>query len=328
MGWSLYNRAETEISLGDYVTALTHLREANTHFRQVGTSLGIVWTNVNLSQLTFLAGNFDEARLLVEEAQEIARDANRSNTIRKNTLILLGYLSLIEQDFQKAQFFFEEILSTYSVSPEASLGLTFIACELEDYATAGRNFVNALQPPSLYRMPAMVTLCLSAAALILSEGGEEERAVELLALASEHPQGHKDLLDKWPLLTRLHAELRTNLVRTSLVSAGLAPNVYNVAWARGQELDLTKTLMALAEHFRIEVALKQPPSGKLSLVEPLSEREMEVLQLLKTELTGPEIADEMMVSLNTFRFHTKNIYAKLQVNNRRSAVHRALELGL
>ena len=40
---------------------------------------------------------------------------------------------------------------------------------------------------------------------------------------------------------------------------------------------------------------------------------MEVLQLLKTELSGPEIADRLTVSLNTVRYHTKNIYQKLQV---------------
>ncbi len=43
--------------------------------------------------------------------------------------------------------------------------------------------------------------------------------------------------------------------------------------------------------------------------EPLSERELEVLRLLGTDLNGPEIARELMVSLNTLRTHTKNIYA-------------------
>ena len=62
--------------------------------------------------------------------------------------------------------------------------------------------------------------------------------------------------------------------------------------------------------------------------EPLSEREREVLRLLKTELSGPEIARELLVSLNTLRTHTKNIYNKLGANNRRAAVHRAEELGL
>jgi LuxR family maltose regulon positive regulatory protein len=64
------------------------------------------------------------------------------------------------------------------------------------------------------------------------------------------------------------------------------------------------------------------------LVEPLSERELEVLRLLATDLGGPEIASELVVSLNTVRTHTKNIYAKLGVNNRRAAVTRAEELDL
>ena len=64
------------------------------------------------------------------------------------------------------------------------------------------------------------------------------------------------------------------------------------------------------------------------LVEPLSERELEVLRLLRSELDGPAIASELVVSLNTLRTHTKNIYAKLCVSSRRAAVRRAEELNL
>ena len=64
------------------------------------------------------------------------------------------------------------------------------------------------------------------------------------------------------------------------------------------------------------------------LIEPLSERELEVLRLLRTELDGPEIARELQVSLNTMRTHTKNIYNKLGVNTRRAAIRRAQELDL
>jgi LuxR family transcriptional regulator, maltose regulon positive regulatory protein len=64
------------------------------------------------------------------------------------------------------------------------------------------------------------------------------------------------------------------------------------------------------------------------LIEPLSERELEVLRLLGTDLNGPEIARELIVSLNTMRTHTKNIYSKLGVNTRRAAVRRAEELDL
>jgi LuxR family maltose regulon positive regulatory protein len=64
------------------------------------------------------------------------------------------------------------------------------------------------------------------------------------------------------------------------------------------------------------------------MIEPLSERELEVLRLLRTELSSPEIARECVVSLSTVRTHTQHIYAKLGVNNRRAAVRRAEELDL
>ncbi|MEO1593103.1 MAG: LuxR C-terminal-related transcriptional regulator [Cyanobacteria bacterium J06632_22] len=64
------------------------------------------------------------------------------------------------------------------------------------------------------------------------------------------------------------------------------------------------------------------------LLEPLSQRELDVLRLLNTELSGPEIARELVVALSTVRTHTKRIYSKLNVTNRRAAVKRALELGL
>ena len=64
------------------------------------------------------------------------------------------------------------------------------------------------------------------------------------------------------------------------------------------------------------------------LIEPLSQRELEVLRLFKTELSGPEIAHELVIALSTVRTHTKRIYSKLNVNNRRAAVKRATELDL
>ena len=63
-------------------------------------------------------------------------------------------------------------------------------------------------------------------------------------------------------------------------------------------------------------------------IEPLSDRELDVLRLLRSDLGGPEIARELMISLNTMRTHTKNIFEKLGVNNRRSALRRAEELHL
>jgi LuxR family maltose regulon positive regulatory protein len=60
----------------------------------------------------------------------------------------------------------------------------------------------------------------------------------------------------------------------------------------------------------------------------LSERELQVLKLLSSDLTGPQIARELFVSHNTVRTHTKHIFGKLDVTSRRAAVRQARESGL
>ena len=64
------------------------------------------------------------------------------------------------------------------------------------------------------------------------------------------------------------------------------------------------------------------------LPDPLSARELQVLRLLDSELSGPEIARELFVSHNTLRSHTKHIFLKLDVTSRRAAVRLARDRGL
>jgi LuxR family maltose regulon positive regulatory protein len=63
-------------------------------------------------------------------------------------------------------------------------------------------------------------------------------------------------------------------------------------------------------------------------MEPLSESEIRVLRYLPTNLTGPEIAGELYVSVNTVKTHIRNLYAKLGTHHRAEAVTRARNLGL
>lgn len=60
----------------------------------------------------------------------------------------------------------------------------------------------------------------------------------------------------------------------------------------------------------------------------LSDRELEVIRLLATDLTGPESARQLFVSVNTLRTHTKHIFTKLDVTTRRAAIQRATELSV
>jgi len=100
--------------------------------------------------------------------------------------------------------------------------------------------------------------------------------------------------------------------------------------------DYTDKLLATCEAKQQTYASDSPlptapsptPLAVQPLIEPLSQRELEVLRLFKTELSGPEIAQQLVIGLSTVRTHTKSIYSKLNVNSRRAAVTRATELNL
>jgi LuxR family maltose regulon positive regulatory protein len=99
-------------------------------------------------------------------------------------------------------------------------------------------------------------------------------------------------------------------------------SLLRAAAKQGTRPDYVRRLLAAAS------GIEHPGRTEQALIEPLSERELDVLRLLGSELDGPAIARELTVSLNTMRTHTKNIYAKLGVTNRRAAVRRAAELNL
>jgi LuxR family transcriptional regulator, maltose regulon positive regulatory protein len=137
-------------------------------------------------------------------------------------------------------------------------------------------------------------------ALAESRAGDDAAATMSLsrALALAEPQGYvRSFLDADPALT--------DLLRPLAVSDGYAARI--LASAR-------------------PAALRR--RSRSTGPDQLSDRELDVLRLLRSDLSGPEVARELHVSLNTLRTHTKHIYTKLGATNRREAVTRAAELGL
>jgi LuxR family maltose regulon positive regulatory protein len=106
------------------------------------------------------------------------------------------------------------------------------------------------------------------------------------------------------------------------------------AVARGIAVEYANRLLAALldetkdERQKTDADSSPVPRPSSSLVEALSEREIEVLRLLTTSLSSTEIAEELVISVNTVRSHVKSIYAKLDAHSRYEALARAKELNL
>jgi LuxR family maltose regulon positive regulatory protein len=164
-------------------------------------------------------------------------------------------------------------------------------------------------------------------------GREWGTLIEILAL---HALAWWALGEADPALTALERALSLagpeGYVRTFVdLGAGMC-DLLRTAVGRGVGLPHARRLLAICQE---ETPDRPPPAESPSppplspdLVEPLSEREMQVLRYLNTSLTAPEIADQLTVAPSTVRSHIKSIYGKLNAHNRIEAVHLAETLGL
>jgi LuxR family maltose regulon positive regulatory protein len=146
-------------------------------------------------------------------------------------------------------------------------------------------------------------------ALVLQAHGEKDEALRLLgdALALAEQGGFiRIFIDEGLLMAQLLSEA---------VARGIMPNYCG-------------RLLAVFEAEGQKIEHEPDPSPAQSLIDPLTNREIEILTLIAAGLKNKEIAEQLVISLNTVLYHIKNIYSKLGVNKRTLAIAKAKELNL
>ena len=127
------------------------------------------------------------------------------------------------------------------------------------------------------------------------------------------------------LKTALNLAGPANFLRVFLDEGDSAIRLIEQIHEQGFFSPLTQKILTMLPNFQVE---STRPENFPKMIEPLSEREIEILHLLVSRLSVPEIAKNIHISVSTLRTHIRNIYRKLDTHSRHETVSKAQELGI
>jgi LuxR family maltose regulon positive regulatory protein len=160
--------------------------------------------------------------------------------------------------------------------------------------------------------------------------GRTDRVIEILILMALADQDLENMKQSLATLSKVLSLAEPEGYFRVFVDEGPPmTHLLYAALSRGIMPDYVRQLLGAFPLDESEQATAAKPQVDQSeLIEPLSEREIEVLQLIAEGLTSREIANRLYLSPNTVKVHTRNINSKLGVNNRAKAVVKAKRLGI
>ncbi len=303
LSWSLlsYEANELEVARQQVVRALDLAEQAS-------IVDGILWGRFILARVLLACGEFDEARKVIRKG----RNGAASHDVYEAKVQWFGALeaqiNLVEGYLPAAIRWAEATGYSPSDVPHMwdefaylqYVRLLLVQNRLED----AQQLLDAMADSASRgnRNRKLISVCLLQV-LLHQKAGQIRQAVAVLQNAVElaAPEGYlRAFLDEDPAILGL-------LPRVQKMAPSFVTQIVAAASPKGREQVL--------------------PRG-LKLEEPLTEREQQVLRLIAAGRSNPEIAEHLYLSLNTVKWHVKNLYGKLGVGSRIEAVGRAQELAL
>jgi LuxR family transcriptional regulator, maltose regulon positive regulatory protein len=323
-GQALVGLGELSREWGDLDTAERYLVEG-IELAEQWTEVGPLEAYIALSRVRWAQGNMASAWDALQKAQELAVKYDVTDLDDLSVAMFRAWMRISQGDLEPARRWaegrelFEYIDTPLQEEASDSYNLRMRKYELlvlarlliaQERPGEALKLLESLVPLAEWRgRPAMLAEIYALQALACQAQGDLDRAMDALerAISLAEPKGYVGIF------TSEGGPMRT-LLREA-VKRGITPGYAN------------KLLAALGVSEYGSLEEPRPAPHTQPLPEPLSERELEVLQLLATYLSSTEIAEHLCISANTVRYHVKNIYGKLGVHSRSDAVQRARELG-
>jgi LuxR family maltose regulon positive regulatory protein len=289
----------------DLETALRYGRKGLELCQQWGQADALTQGYFRLAKVLHAAGETDDALEAIQESKQMARGLGASYVVAAGAHE--ARIRLAQGDVATATRLMKESGLGVHDEPKIEFCIGYLALARIHMAQGRLNETSELLL-RLLRMveaagamrPVIEVLILQALVLQAQGNGDQALAALERALSLAEPEGY---------------------VRVFVGEGAPMGALLRQAAARGIRLDYVGKLLAALEG-------EMHRRGMTELIEPLSEREMEVLRLLTTPLSTPEIAEELYLSVHTVRSHVRSIYRKLNVHKRMEAIQRAKELDL
>jgi predicted ATPase/class 3 adenylate cyclase/DNA-binding CsgD family transcriptional regulator/Flp pilus assembly protein TadD len=288
MAYCLNELGNVASAQGNYPGAADYYETSYALREEFDDAEGMAAALMRLGEVDLQIESFNDAQRSFERAEAIYEEIYDKGGLAA-ALNFLGRTAVAKGDFQKALNYFRRALN--------------IACEIQF-------------------MPLILSLLVGIGRLFM-ELGQKELGLELLSFVAGHQGTEYDIRIQ---AKQIMAEAHVNL-----------DNAQSEAVERGRQGSLDQlldnvrsSLLALQSTGARSVSetRRATPKTNQTLVEPLTPRELEVLDLIAEGLTNRQIAEQLYISIGTVKSYTSQIYGKLAVGNRTQAVSYARIIGL
>ncbi len=308
LGFACYGLTSAYLNLGQYEAALENAAEALKLFAEIGNHWISAYGHIELGNVHRAMGHYAEAERHYRESLRIRQDYRDPEGIAV-TANHLGEISLLQHDYPAARQLYEQSLAIYQkLNDQGGLaaahhGLGQVAYQAGAADLAARHFREALDiADRINFMPLLLSVLMDIGGLMLTND-LKNRGLELLRLVRDHPASNQQQQEK-----------AASLLKSSSLNDAPLP-------------DFKTTIITLQTEL-LDFVPVSPAATESALIEPLTERELDVLHLIVQGLSNPAIAEQLFISVGTVKAHTNRIYSKLGVTNRVEAVIKAQELSL
>jgi LuxR family maltose regulon positive regulatory protein len=329
-GQALIGLGELSREWGDLDAAARYLVEG-IRLTERWTEVGPFDAYIALARVRRAQGDVDSAWEAIRKAQELALKSELTELDDLSVALSEAWMRVTEGDLEPARRWAEERdLFKYIASP-----LREEAGDTYDHRTRKYELLVLARLLIALERPDEALTLLASLVPIAEWRGRPGMLIEIhvLEALAHHALGHTDQA----MAALEHAFSLAEpkgYVRIFADEGEPVIGLLQEAARRGIAVEYAGKLLAAFglqtkdEERKTEPSPSTADTGRPSLLEPLSARELEVLRLLNTHLSSTEIAEQLCISVNTARSHIKNIYGKLNVHRRSDAVQRAVELGL